>query len=149
MLGDQDLNYKELREKIDRLLPQAPQIPVLAVSALTGRGLEKIMQAVTDVYMDWNARVQTADLNQWLKMAQEKHPPPAVGGRRIRIKYIAQTKTRPPTFVANCQRSDELPASYRRYLINGLREAFNIPAVPIRLQLKKQENPYAKDKNRN
>ncbi len=149
LLGDQDLNYKELREKIDRLLPQAPQIPVLAVSALTGRGLEKIMQAVTDVYMDWNARVQTADLNQWLKMAQEKHPPPAVGGRRIRIKYIAQTKTRPPTFVANCQRSDELPASYRRYLINGLREAFNIPAVPIRLQLKKQENPYAKDKSRN
>jgi len=148
LIKDKDQAFRHLREKVERLLPQAPGIPIIQISALTGRGVEKIMPAITDVYMDWNARVKTADLNQWMKMAQEKHPPPAVAGRRIRIKYIAQTKTRPPTFVAHCQRADDLPESYRRYLINGLREAFDIPAVPIRLQMKKQDNPYADEKKR-
>ena len=84
-------------------------------------------------------------LNDWLADATTRHPPPAVGGRRVRIRYIAQTKTRPPTFVAMCSRAAELPDSYKRYLINGIREAFNIPAVPIRLIVKKPDNPYVKD----
>jgi GTP-binding protein len=132
-----------LREMAARLLPQLPGVPIVALSALTGQGLAKLMPAVTRVYVDWNAQVKTSALNEWLARATEAHPPPAVRGRRIKIKYIAQIKTRPPTFAAHCQRAEEVPASYERYLVNSLRETFEIPAVPIRLYLRKQENPYA------
>ncbi|MBB5519171.1 ribosome biogenesis GTPase Der [Amphiplicatus metriothermophilus] len=143
LVEDKDARARDIRAEAERLLPQAPGVPIVFLSALTGRNIDRLMPAVVKVYVDWNARVKTPDLNEWLRAATERHPPPAVSGRRIRIKYIAQVKTRPPTFVAHCTRADELPASYRRYLVNGIREAFDIPAVPIRLMLKKPENPYS------
>ncbi len=142
LIEDKDEAARSLREKTARLLPQAPGAPIVFFSALTGRNIDRLMPAVTSVYVDWNARVKTPDLNTWLRDALERHPPPAVSGQRIKLRYIAQTKTRPPTFVAQCTRADDVPASYRRYLVNGIREAFDIPAVPIRLILKKPDNPY-------
>ena len=101
------------------------------------------MPAATKVYVDWNARVKTPDLNKWLRDAVDRHPPPAVSGKRIKLRYIAQIKTRPPTFVAQCTHASEVPASYKRFLVNGIREAFSIPAVPIRLILRQPDNPYS------
>lgn len=143
LIEDKDAAARSLREQADRLLPQAPGAPLVFLSALTGRNIERLMPAVTKVYVDWNARVKTPDLNEWLRAALDRHPTPAVSGRRIKIKYIAQVKTRPPTFVAQCTNASELPASYKRYLVNGIREAFDIPAVPIRLILKQPDNPYS------
>ena len=143
IIEDREEAMKVIREKADRLLPQAPGVPVVAFSALTGRGLDRLMPAVVGVYIDWNARVKTPDLNNWLKEAVSRHPPPAVSGQRIKLRYIAQTKTRPPTFVAQCTRAEDVPAAYKRYLINGIRAAFEIKAVPLRLILKKPDNPYA------
>ncbi len=148
LIEDKDAAARDLREKASRLLPQAPGAPLVFFSALTGRNIDRLMPAVTSVYVDWNARVKTPDLNTWLRDATERHPPPAVSGQRIKLRYIAQTKTRPPTFVAQCTRADDVPASYKRYLVNSIREAFDIPAVPIRLILKKPDNPYAKSDNR-
>ena len=148
MIEDRDAKARELREEAARLLPQAPGAPIVLMSAKTGGGVEKLMPAVTKVYVDWNARVKTPDLNSWLQEAITRHTPPAVSGKRIKLRYIAQTKTRPPTFVLQCSRAEKLPESYRRYLVNGIRDAFDIKAVPIRLILKKPENPYASDKVR-
>ncbi len=148
LVVDRDETFRELREKVDRLLPQVPGVPIIRFSAKTGLGVNGLMPAVTRVYRDWNARVKTPDLNDWLEEATGRHPPPAVSGRRIKFRYIAQTKTRPPTFVVQCSRADAVPESYKRYLINSIREAFAIPAVPIRLILKKQENPYENKKKK-
>ena len=145
LVEDKDEAARRLREMADRLLPQAPGAPLVFLSAQTGRNVDKLMPAVTRVYVDWNARVKTHDLNEWLRAAVERHPPPAVSGRRIKLRYIAQTKTRPPTFVAQCTRAKDVPASYRRYLVNGVREAFDIHATPIRLILKQPDNPYSDD----
>lgn len=142
LIEDKDETARELREMAARLLPQLPRVPVVLMSALTGRGIDRLMPWVTGVYRDWNAKVKTSDLNTWLEMATQKHPPPAVAGRRIKIRYITQVNTRPPTFMAHCQRADHLPDSYKRYLVNGIREAFDMPAVPIRLFLRKGQNPY-------
>ncbi|WOI52413.1 ribosome biogenesis GTPase Der [Parvularcula sp. LCG005] len=142
LVEDKDAWARSLREQAARLLPQAPDVPIMLVSAQTGRGLDKLMPAITKVYRDWNAKIKTSDLNQWLADATQRHPPPAVAGRRIKIRFITQVNTRPPTFMAHCQRADELPESYKRYLINGIRDAFDVKAVPIRLMLRKGENPY-------
>lgn len=149
LIEDKDETARALREMAGRLLPQAPGVPVVLMSALTGRGIDRLMPHVVKVYRDWNAKVKTADLNTWLSVATQKHPPPAVGGRRIKIRYITQVNTRPPTFMAHCQRADQLPDSYKRYLVNGIREAFGIDAVPVRLFLRKGENPYADKKKKN
>ncbi len=148
LVVDRDEAFRELREKVDRLLPQVPGVPILRLSAKSGLGTNGLMPAVTEVYRDWNARIKTPDLNDWLEEATGRHPPPAVSGRRIKFRYIAQTKTRPPTFVAQCSRADAVPEHYKRYLINSIREAFDIPAVPIRLILKKQDNPYENKKKK-
>ncbi|NOX95046.1 MAG: ribosome biogenesis GTPase Der [Alphaproteobacteria bacterium] len=145
LVEDRDAALRDLREKAARLLPQAPGLPIVTLSALTGAGLARLMPAVTKVYVDWNARVKTSDLNSWLADAIIRHAPPAVSGQRIKIRYIAQTKTRPPTFVAQCTRANDLPTAYKRYMINGIRDAFGISAVPIRLILKQPANPYVKD----
>ncbi len=142
LVKDRDAFLKALRQQAERLLAQAPGVPIVPLSGLTGAGVQRLMPAVTRVYVDWNARVKTSELNDWLQEAIARHPPPAVSGKPIKIRYIAQTKTRPPTFVAQCARAQELPAAYKRYLINGIREAFDIKAVPIRLILKRQDNPY-------
>ncbi|MBB4659262.1 ribosome biogenesis GTPase Der [Parvularcula dongshanensis] len=135
-----------LREMASRLLPQLPGVPIVTFSALTGQGLRKLMPAITKVYVDWNAQVKTSAFNEWLGQATTAHPPPAVRGRRIKMRYGAQIKTRPPTFFVHCQRADEVPDSYQRYLVNAIRDAFEIQAVPIRLYLRKGENPYADKK---
>lgn len=132
----------DLREKTERLLPQARGIRAVPMSGQTGYGLDKLMQNIIDTDMVWNKRISTAKLNRWLESQQIQHPPPAVSGRRIRLKYMTQVKARPPAFMISCTRSDALPESYVRYLINGLRADFQMPGVPIRIHFKTADNPY-------
>jgi GTP-binding protein len=133
----------ELREKTDRLLPQVRGIRAVTVSAETGRGLDRLMEAVASTHETWNRRISTGKLNRWLEGVLAHHPPPAVAGRRLKIKYLTQVKARPPGFVISCSRPDAMPQSYIRYLTNGLRESFDMPGVPIRIMLRAPENPYA------
>lgn len=133
----------DLREKTERLLPQARGIQAVTVSAETGRGLDKLMDAVVRTHKVWNSRVSTGKLNRWLEGILAHHPPPAVAGRRLKIKYVTQAKTRPPGFVVSCSRPDALPQSYVRYLVNSLRESFDMPGVPIRMALRTSDNPFA------
>ncbi|MHA6688575.1 ribosome biogenesis GTPase Der [Mesorhizobium sp. A556] len=133
----------ELREKTERLLPQTRGIQAVPVSAETGRGLDKLMEAVIKTHRVWNSRVSTGKLNRWLESILAHHPPPAVAGRRLKVKYITQAKTRPPGFVVSCSRPDAMPQSYVRYLTNSLREAFDLPGVPIRMALRTSDNPFA------
>ena len=133
----------KLREEADHWLPQVKGVPAVAVSGLTGAGLDRLMQAVIDIHAVWNKRVSTNPLNRWLEGALAAHPPPAVSGRRLKLNYITQPKARPPSFVVFCTRADAVPEGYRRYLVNALREAFDLPGVPIRLTLREKANPYA------
>jgi GTP-binding protein len=133
----------KLHEQADRMLTQIKGVPVVAVSGLTGAGLDHLMKAVMDIHALWNKRVSTNALNRWLETVLEAHPPPAVSGRRLKLNYITQPKSRPPTFVLFCTRADALPESYQRYLVNALRETFDLPGVPIRLTLREKANPYA------
>ena len=133
----------ELREKTARLLPQVRGVLAVPVSAETGRGLDKLMDAVLKTHKIWNSRVSTGRLNRWLEGILAHHPPPAVAGRRLKLKYITQVKARPPGFVLSCTRPDDVPQSYIRYLTNGLRESFDMPGVPIRISLHASDNPFA------
>ena len=135
---------KRLREDTDHWLPQVKGVPVVAVSGLTGEGLDWLMQAVVDAHAMWNRRVGTSALNRWLAEAVASHPPPAVSGRPIRLDYITQPKSRPPSFVLFTSRTDALPDAYQRYLVNSLRESFDLPGTPIRLALREKKNPYTK-----
>jgi GTP-binding protein len=137
---------QRLREIIEEAQTQLPQLkgsPIIALSAETGRHLDRLMPAVFKVHEHWSTKVRTKDLNDWLGMATQRHPPPAVSGHRIKPRYISQTKSRPPTFVLMCSRGDQLPESYKRYLVNSLRESFDLPGVPVRLTVKSGKNPYA------
>ena len=133
----------KVREEADHWLPQVKGAGVVAVSGLTGEGLDKLMQAVVDAYDTWNKRVPTAALNRWFEEATSANPPPAVSGRRLRLNYITQAKARPPSFIIFCTRAHAVPEAYKRYLVNSLREAFDLPGTPIRLTLREKENPYA------
>ncbi len=133
----------KLHEQADRLLAQVKGVPVVAVSGLTGAGLDHLMKAVTDIHALWNKRIPTNALNRWLDGVLAAHPPPAVSGRRLKLNYITQPKSRPPSFVLFCTRADAVPDSYQRYLVNALRDAFGLPGVPIRLTLREKANPYA------
>ena len=133
----------ELRATAEGALPQVRGTPLIALSAETGRGVDALMPAVFGVHKNWSTKVKTRDLNDWLAMAVQRHPPPAVDGRRIKPKYMAQTKARPPTFVLFASRAQHLPDQYRRYLINSLRESFDLPGVPIRVNIRANKNPYA------
>ncbi len=140
---------KALRKLTDRLqtsLPQVRGIPIVTFSAKTGRGTNRLLPTVMDVYHLWNKRVSTAALNRWLDDITAHHPPPLSSGKRIRLRYMTQAKTRPPTFVVFASRPDGLPESYSRYLVNALREDFDMPGIPLRLHTKKGKNPYA-DRN--
>ncbi|MBF9029718.1 ribosome biogenesis GTPase Der [Rhodobacterales bacterium HKCCE3408] len=134
----------ELKEAFDRLLPQLRGAPLVTLSAKTGRGLDRLHAAILKAHEVWNRRVPTAKLNQWLQAMTEAHPPPAPAGRRIRLRYATQAKTRPPGFVVMCSHPDKLPESYSRYLVNGLRDDFDMPGTPIRLWMRSQadKNPY-------
>jgi GTP-binding protein len=133
----------ELREKTERLLPQVRGLQAVPISAETGRGLDHLMEAVFKTHEVWNRRVSTGRLNRWLEGVLAHHPPPAAAGRRPKIRYLTQVKTRPPGFVVFCTRPEAVPQSYIRYLVNGLRETFKMPGVPIRIALRAPENPYA------
>jgi len=137
-----------LRDAVDRLLPQIKGVPVVVLSAKSGQGVDKLMAAVLQAHAVWNRRVPTAALNRFMAAAVAANPPPALRGRRLRLNYLTQPKTRPPTFVLFAARAAALPAAYRRYLVNGLREEFALPGTPIRLTLRTKANPYAGKKRR-
>ena len=131
-----------LAKRLESSLPQVRGIPFVTCSSTTKNGLKTLMPTVFDLYNQWNCRVPTSALNQWLKNMKDKHPPPLVNGRRLPLRYITQAKTRPPTFILFSTRSQNLPSSYLRYLTNGLRESFNLYGTPIRINTRKRQNPY-------
>ena len=133
-----------LREMFERLLPQLRGAPMVTISAKTGKGLDRLHAAIVKAHDVWNRRVSTARLNTWLGAMVEAHPPPAPGGRRIKLRYMTQVKTRPPGFIVMCSNPDGMPESYKRYLVNGLREHFDMPGTPIRLTMRSQgeKNPF-------
>jgi GTP-binding protein len=142
LIEDRGKSVIRLREEAARLLAQLRGCPVVPVSGATGEGLDELMRAVIAVHETWNKRISTARLNRWLTNTLEENPPPAVSGRRIKIRYMTQPKSRPPHFVLFGNQLDELPTSYERFLINGLRKTFDFPGVPIRISKKTAENPY-------
>jgi GTPase len=138
----------KLQAETNHWLPQVKGVPVIAMSGLTGENLDRLMQAVIDAHAVWNRRVPTAALNRWFEAATAENPPPAVSGRSLRLNYITQAKARPPSFVVFCTRADAVPDAYQRYLVNGLRDAFDLPGTPIRLTLREKANPFAGRKKR-
>jgi len=132
----------KLREQAEEKLTQLKGVPLVAVSGLTGEGLDRLMQAIVDAYGVWNKRIPTSGLNRWFEHAVSAHPPPAVSGRSLRLNYITQPKSRPPSFVVFCTRADAVPDAYKRYLLNSLRETFDLPGTPIRLALREKNNPF-------
>ncbi|GAM99716.1 GTP-binding protein EngA [alpha proteobacterium U9-1i] len=141
-IEDTRAHFEEMKLVAKESLPQARGAPLVTISAMAGVGLDRLMRAVLEAHGDWTARVKTSDLNAWLHATMGKHPPPAVHGKRIKPRYITQIKARPPTFVMLCSRADDLPESYKRYLVNGIREAFNLHAAPVRLIVKQGKNPF-------
>ncbi|MEN8892973.1 ribosome biogenesis GTPase Der [Planktotalea arctica] len=141
---DKQDKLRDLRESFERLLPQLRGAPLVTVSAKTGRGLDRLHDAILRAYETWNRRVPTAALNRWLAGMVEAHPPPAPAGKRIKLRYMTQAKTRPPGFVVMCSLPDKMSESYSRYLVNGLRADFDMPGTPIRLYMRSQNesNPY-------
>ena len=141
---EKQAKLRDLRESFERLLPQLRGAPLITVSARTGRGMDRLHAAVMRAYEVWNRRVSTAQLNRWLAGMVEAHPPPAPQGKRIKLRYMTQAKTRPPGFVVMCSHPDKVPESYTRYLVNGLRTDFDMPGTPIRLWMRSQNeaNPY-------
>ncbi len=137
-----------LRNDADHWLPQVKGAPVVAVSGLTGEGIDRLMSAIQEAYAVWNKRVPTSALNRWFEQAISANPPPAVSGRRLKLNYITQTKARPPSFVLFCSRADAVPQSYLRYLTHSLREAFDLPGTPVRITLREKANPFAHKRKR-
>ena len=142
LVEDTQAVLADLREKTERLLPQARGIRAVPMSGQTGYGLDRLMQEIIATDKVWNKRISTARLNRWLEGTQVQHPPPAVSGRRLKLKYMTQVKARPPAFMISCTRPDALPESYVRYLVNGLRHDFQMPGVPIRIHFKAGDNPF-------
>ena len=138
----------QLRADADHWLPQVTGAPVVAVSGLTGEGIDRLMDAIGQAYAVWNKRVPTSALNRWFEQAIQANPPPAVSGRRLKLNYITQTKARPPSFVLFCSRADAVPQSYLRYLTNSLREVFDLPGTPVRITLREKANPFAHKRKR-
>ena len=145
---DRQARLAEILEMAEENLSQVKRLKVVPVSALTGEGIPQLMRAVSEVHEAWNRRIATARLNRWLEDIQYHHPPPAVSGRRIRLKFMTQAKTRPPTFMVHCSRPEALPVSYSRYMVNNLRETFDLWSTPIRLNMRKAENPFASKRRR-
>jgi GTP-binding protein len=142
LLEDPQATLTDLREKTERLLPQARGLRAVPISGQTGYGLDKLMQEIIETDKVWNKRISTAKLNKWLEGTQVQHPPPAVSGRRLKLKYMTQVKARPPAFMVSCTRPEAIPESYIRYMINGLRNDFKMPGVPIRIHFKASDNPF-------
>jgi GTP-binding protein len=148
LIPNPDAKLRELREEADRLLPQVKGMPVIPVSGLTGKGLDKLLAAIMRVHEIWNIRISTGRLNRWLEGVIDSTPPPAVSGRRIKIRYMTQAKARPPHFIVFGNQLDSLPTSYERFLINGIRETFELKGVPIRISKRTSQNPYESNRRR-
>jgi len=133
---------REIRRLLELRLPQVRGLPWLPISAVTGRNVDRLLEAVAEAHRRWSSRVPTAALNRWLEEALAAHPPPMAKGRRVRIRYLTQVSSRPPTFVAFASQAGALPESYLRYLTNGLRSAFDLDGVPIRIRVRTGKNPY-------
>ena len=145
LIEDKNKTLADLREACTRLLPQVRGVPLVTISGLQGRNIDRLMKAVFAAELAWNRHVSTARLNRWLAAMLEAHPPPAISGRRLKIRYMTQAKIRPPSFILFVSRPDALPDSYLRYLVNGLREAFDMPGTPIRMWARGGKNPYVSD----
>ena len=142
---DRAATRRAISDRLETSMAQMKGLPVVTLSAATGAGVNKLLPAVRVVHETWNKRVGTGELNRWFEGAVERHPPPLVDGRRLKLRYVTQAKARPPTFVAFGTRAEQMPEDYQRYLVNGLRDTFKMPGVPIRLQLRGTKNPYAED----
>ena len=143
LIEDKNATLATIRESCERLLPQLRGVPLVTLSGLQGRNIDRLMDAVFAAEKVWNSHFSTARLNRWLYAMTESHPPPAVSGRRLKIRYMTQARMRPPSFIVFASRPDALPASYQRYLVNGMREAFGMPGTPIRLWVLGVKNPFA------
>ncbi|WP_370931268.1 ribosome biogenesis GTPase Der [Bartonella sp. DGB1] len=143
LIEEPNLLLSDLYERLERLLPQVKGIRAVPISGVQGKNISKLMENIFLSYKVWNERISTGKLNRWLEKVTAAHPPPAVSGRRLKVKYITQVKSRPPSFVLSCSRPEAMPQSYVRYLMNRLGEDFNILGVPIRISLHSSINPYA------
>jgi GTP-binding protein len=135
--------WRKLRDRLQVSFAQVKDVPIIGLSALNGRGVDRLMPAVFEIYGVWNKRIKTNQLNRWIREMETLHPPPLAKGRRIRLRFITQIKTRPPTFILSCSQPSELGDDYLRFLINRLRDDFGFPGVPIRLTMRKPDNPFA------
>lgn len=142
LVEDKNAALAALREACERLLPQLRGVPLVTISGLQGRNIDRLMHAIFAIEKVWNTHISTARLNRWLAGMIEGHPPPAVSGRRLKIRYMTQAKIRPPSFILFASRPEALPTSYLRYLVNGLRDAFEMPGTPIRMWVRGGKNPF-------
>src|ERR1700691_6777773 len=148
LMGRQTKLVSALRTDADHLLPQVKGMPIVAVSGLMGEGIDRLMRAIEQAYAVWNKRIPTAALNRWCEQAVDANPPPAVSGRRLKLNYITQAKARPPSFILFCSRADAVPQSYLRYLVNSMRQFFELPGTPVRISLREKANPFAHKRKR-
>ncbi len=148
LIEDREAAWKLIRDANERYFNQIRGVQIVTMSGIQGQGIDRLIDSVFTAYEAWNSRVSTAKLNRWLDKVTASHPPPAVAGRRVRLRYMTQAKTRPPHFIAFASRPEQLPESYTRYLVNNLRATFNIHGTPIRFSYRKGENPYAVKKKR-
>jgi GTP-binding protein len=144
-VADRDATRRSISDRLETSLTQMKGIPVVTLSALTGAGVERLLPTVRRAHDIWNKRVTTGELNRWFEHALERHPPPLVDGRRLKLRYVTQAKARPPTFLAFGTRAERIPEDYSRYLVNSLRETFDLPGTPIRLQLRGTKNPFVEE----
>jgi len=142
---DKKAQRQKLEDRLEKSLPQVRGVPVVTFSALTGKGIGKLLPTAFRFFDVWNQRVSTSKLNRWLEDVEQMHPPPLVRGRRIRLRYMTQAKSRPPTFVLFSSRGSEIPEDYKRYLMNGLRDTFDLAGIPLRLNVRTGNNPYVDD----
>jgi GTP-binding protein len=147
-VADRNATRRLISDRLETSLTQMKGIPVVTLSALTGAGVEKLLPVVRRASEIWNKRVTTGELNRWFENALERHPPPLVDGRRLKLRYVTQAKARPPTFLAFGTRAERIPEDYSRYLVNSLRETFDLPGTPIRLQLRGTKNPFVEEGKR-
>jgi GTP-binding protein len=141
-VADKPEALRQFRDRITTSLAQLQGVPLVPISGRSGTGIDALMKAVLAADAVWNKRLPTPALNRWLAGIQQHHPPPLVGARRLKLRYMTQANTRPPTFALFASKPSELPDSYRRYLVNALRQDFDLPGTPIRLMLRKGANPY-------
>jgi GTP-binding protein len=144
-VADRNATRKAIMERLEDSLAQMKGIPVVTVSALTGAGVDRLLPAVRKAHDVWNKRVPTGELNRWFEEALARHQPPLIQGRRLKLRYVTQAKARPPTFVVFGTRAEQTPEDYQRYLVNSLRETFDLPGTPIRVQFRGTKNPYAEE----